>query len=134
MAVESTAGVYTVGGVGTSPWSRFFATDPVTRTSLNGAPLRRSGRALSFIHKSIPEYFAACAMFDDVLRIAVAVALAGQEAVGGDIERVGGLNTEEEERRGQGGPGQEGHHTALGAAVLTALVPSQPLARVHVGD
>ncbi len=41
MTVESTAGVYTVGGIGSSVWSRFFADDAVTRASLQGSRLRR---------------------------------------------------------------------------------------------
>ena len=73
LAVESTAGVYVCGGVGSSVWARFFADDPVTRASLQGARLRRSGRLYSFVHKSIPEYFAACAMWADVVAVCTAM-------------------------------------------------------------
>ena len=71
--MESTAGVYVRGGVGSSVWARFFADDPVTRASLQGSRLRRSGRLYSFVHKSIPEYFAACAMWADVVAVSSAV-------------------------------------------------------------
>ena len=73
LAVESTAGVYVCGGVGSSVWARFFADDPVTRASLQGSRLRRSGRLYSFVHKSIPEYFAACAMWADVIAVSTVI-------------------------------------------------------------
>ena len=73
LAVESTAGVYVRGGIGSSVWARFFADDPVTRASLQGSRLRRSGRLYSFVHKSIPEYFAACAMWADVITVSTMI-------------------------------------------------------------
>ena len=75
LAVESTAGVYPRGGISSSIWSRYFSDDPVTQASLLGVRLRRSGRLYSFVHKSVPEYFAACAMWADVMAVSAAVKL-----------------------------------------------------------
>ena len=82
LAVESTVGVYIRGGAGSTVWARFFADDPVTRTSLHGCRLRCSGRMYSFVHKSVPEYFAACAMWADVLALAHAIKAATTRARG----------------------------------------------------
>jgi hypothetical protein len=72
-AVECTMGVYLRGGVGNSPWARFFSDDAVTQASLQGTRLRRHGRLYSFTHKSIPEYFAARAMWQDVKAVAAEI-------------------------------------------------------------
>ena len=74
MAVESTTGVYTRGGVGTGQWARFFRDDAVTQACLRGARLRQCGRVFSFMHKSIPEYFVACAVWSDVVAAVTAIA------------------------------------------------------------
>ena len=65
--------MYTRGGIGSSVWARFFNDDPVTRASLQGSRLRRSGRLYSFVHKSIPEYFVATAMWADVMAVVMAI-------------------------------------------------------------
>ena len=81
-----------------SHWTRYFANDPVTAASRQGAPLRRSGRLYSFIHKSIPEYFVAVAMWADVLRVADAcAAVAASGGVSGPAASSGSSGVEAED-------------------------------------
>ena len=117
LTVESTAGLYTRGGLGTSEWARYFADDPLTAASRQGCQLRRSGRMYSFVHKNVVESLVASAMWDDLV-----------SAAGGDVASL----TCKAVRSGEEHHWREAHAAAVEAAGWLSESPCS-LNRVSVG-
>ena len=143
LAVESTAGLYTRGGLGTSEWARYFADDALTTASRQGCSLRRSGRLYSFVHKSVVEYLAASSIWDDITASAAAVAAAQR---GGRGPATGGPATRGTARGGTGlgavvvadpsrvGPGFDPAQVSSAAANAAAALPvTSSMNRVPAG-